>query len=43
MIVQRLWGVLYDGAGSREIDDYMGSRENLGGKFWHPDGVSESL
>jgi hypothetical protein len=34
MMVQRLQGGL---------DDDIGSREIFGGKFWQPDGVSESL
>jgi hypothetical protein len=34
MMVQRLQGGLDDGIDSREI---------FGGKFWQPDGVSESL
>jgi hypothetical protein len=39
----RLWGGLYDGMGSGEVNDGVGSRENFGGKFWQPDDVSESL
>jgi hypothetical protein len=40
---QRLQGGLDDGTGSGEVDDSAGSREIFGGKFWQPDGVSESL
>jgi hypothetical protein len=29
--------------GSREVDNGVGSKENFDRKFWHPDGVSESL
>jgi hypothetical protein len=43
MIARRLRGELNDGTGSRVVDDDAGSREIFGGKFWQPDGVSESL
>jgi hypothetical protein len=39
----RLRGGLDNGTGSREVDDGAGYREIFGGKFWQPDGVSESL
>jgi hypothetical protein len=29
--------------GSREVNDGVSSKEIFGGKFWQPDGVSESL
>jgi hypothetical protein len=43
MMTQRLHKGLNSGTGSREVDNGVGSREFFGGKFWHPDGVSESL
>jgi hypothetical protein len=43
MMVRRLWGGLIDGMGSVEVYDSTGSRENFGGKFWQPDGVSGNL
>jgi hypothetical protein len=43
MTVWRLQGGLDDGTGSGKVDDGAGSREIFGGKFWQPDGVSESL
>jgi hypothetical protein len=42
-MVRRLWGGHDDGTGSGEVNDGVSSRENFGGKFWQPDGVSESL
>jgi hypothetical protein len=42
-MTQRLWVGLDNGAGSGEVNDGTGSREIFGGKFWQPDGVSESL
>jgi hypothetical protein len=38
-----LWAGLDDGTGSGEVIDGAGFREIFGGKFWQPDGVSESL
>jgi hypothetical protein len=29
--------------GSEEVDDGVGSQETFGGKFWQPQGMSESL
>jgi hypothetical protein len=43
MTAWRLHGGLDDGMGSGEVDDNKGSREVFDGKFWQPDGVSESL
>jgi hypothetical protein len=43
MTTQRLHEGLNSGTGSREVDNGVGSREFFIGKFWHPDGVSESL
>jgi hypothetical protein len=42
-MVWRLRGGLKDGTGSGEVNDSTGSREIFGGKFWQPDGMSESL
>jgi hypothetical protein len=52
-MARRLQGGLNGGAealgrtrqwtGSREVNDGVGSKEIFGGKFWQPDGVSESL
>jgi hypothetical protein len=42
-MARRLRGELDDDTGSKEVDDGAGSREIFGGKFWQPDGVSESL
>jgi hypothetical protein len=39
----RCQGGLKDGTDSGEVDDGAGSREIFGGKFWQPDGMSESL
>jgi hypothetical protein len=41
--VWRLQGGLDDGVGFREVDDNTNSREIFGGKFWHPDDVSENF
>jgi hypothetical protein len=43
MMAQRLRGGLDDDTGLGEVDDGTGSREIFSGKFWQPDGVSESL
>jgi hypothetical protein len=40
---RRLQGELNDGTGSGEFDDSAVSKKIFGGKFWQPDGVSESL
>jgi hypothetical protein len=41
---QSLPGGLDDGTSTAgEVNDGAGSRENFSGKFWQPDGVSESL
>jgi hypothetical protein len=42
-MVRKLQGGLNNGTGSEEVDDGEGSREIFSGKFWQPDGVSESL
>jgi hypothetical protein len=41
--VRRLQGGLNDNTSSGKVDDSTGSREIFGGKFWQPDGMSESL
>jgi hypothetical protein len=43
MMVQRLQGELDNGTGPREVNDDAGSREFFDGKFWQPNGVSESI
>jgi hypothetical protein len=43
MMVQRLRGGLDRGTSSGEVDDGAGSMKIFSGKFWQPDGVSESL
>jgi hypothetical protein len=42
-MARRVQGGLDDGTGSGEVDDDTGSREIFGGKFWQPDGMSESF
>jgi hypothetical protein len=42
-MVRKLQGGLDDAMSSGEVDDNAGSREIFDGKFWQPDGVSESL
>jgi hypothetical protein len=42
-MARRLQGGLDDGTGSGEVNNSASSKENFGGKFWQPDGVSESL
>jgi hypothetical protein len=39
----RLRGGLDDGTSSEEVNDGASSRDIFGRKFWHLDGVSESL
>jgi hypothetical protein len=43
MTMRRVRGGLNDGTGSEEVDDSVGHREIFDGKFWHSDGVCESL
>jgi hypothetical protein len=42
-MARRLQEGLNDSTGSGEVDNSMGSFELFEGKFWQPDGVSESL
>jgi hypothetical protein len=42
-MAQRLQGRLDDDAGSGEVNDGAGSMEIFSGKFWQPDGMSESF
>jgi hypothetical protein len=42
-MVRRLRGGLDNSTGSGEVNDGEGCREIFGGKFWHPNGVKESL